>query len=149
MLVNFTPIPVVEPGKKRRANAKHPVLTKIIHFHEDFTLQDLLSKILMTLKREDLITHSWLYHGRELVESNSISVSYTIPRRVLEQIIINDDADFKQMVEEATFKLAAEAKLFIVEKKVCLALLAAALAAYYHRSEIIIPWYVLGSWRRR
>jgi hypothetical protein len=121
MLVNFTPIPVVEPGKKRRANAKDPVLTKITHFHEDFTLQDLLSKILVTLKREDLIAHSWLYHGHALEESDLISVSYTIPRHVLEQIIINDTADFKQMVEEATFKLAAEAKLFIIEKKVCLA----------------------------
>ena len=94
-------------------------MSKLTYFHEDFTLQDFLAKALILMKRDELITHSWLYQGRDLDEPNSFTASYTIPRRVIEQIAINDDRDFKQMVEEATKKGAAEVKLYIVEQKVC------------------------------
>jgi hypothetical protein len=104
LTVLFTPIPVVNRTKRRRANAKTPVLSKLTYFHEDFTLQDFLAKALILMKREDLITYSWLYQGQDLDEPNSFTASYTIPRRVIEQIAINDDHDFKQMVEEATKK---------------------------------------------
>jgi hypothetical protein len=73
------------------------------------------------MKREDLMAHSWLYQGRDLDKPNSFTASYTIPWRVIEQIAINEDHDFKQMVEEATKKGAAEVKLYIVEQKVCAA----------------------------
>jgi hypothetical protein len=70
------------------------------------------------MKREDLMAHSWLYQGQDLDEPNSFTASYTIPRRVIEQIAINEDRDFQQMVEEATKKGAAEVKLYIFEQKV-------------------------------
>ena len=93
-------------------------MSKLVYFHEDFTFQDFLSKVVILIKREDLIGHSWLYQGQELDEPDSFVMSYTIPRRVTEQIAINDECDFKQMVEEATKKYAAEVKIYMVEQKV-------------------------------
>jgi len=120
MTIIFTPLPSVAPtGKKRRANAKAPVVTKISYFHESFALKDFLSKVFIILKRDDLIEHSWLYHGHERDEPNSFSTSYTVPRRVVEQIEIHEDEDYQQMVKEATQKISAEVKVFIVEQKVC------------------------------
>lgn len=118
MIVNFTPIHVADRSKKRRANAKAPSVTKILHFHEDFTLRDVLSKILTQIKGERLIAHSWLFRGQELDEPDSFSMSYTIPRRVTEQITINEESDYHEMIEEATKKTAAEVKVYIVELKV-------------------------------
>ena len=117
--VLFTPIPSANPSKKRRANAKVPVVSKLTFFHEDFKFQDFLSKMILLINRRDLIRHSWLYHGGELDEPDSIEMSYTIPRRVTDQIAINGERDFKQMVEEATKKDTAEVKLYIIEQKVC------------------------------
>jgi hypothetical protein len=121
LTVLFTPIPVVDRTKRRRANAKAPLLSKITYFHEDFAMKDFLVKALILMKRDDLIMHSWLYQGHDLDEPNSFTASYTIPRCVIEQIAINEDRDFKQMVEEATKKGTAEVKLYIVEQKVCAA----------------------------
>jgi hypothetical protein len=38
---------------------------------------------------------------------------------VTEQVVISDDADFKQMIKEVTKKAAAKVKLFLTENKVC------------------------------
>jgi len=119
MTIIFTPLPSVVQSKKRRANAKAPVVTKISYFHESFALKDFLSKVLIILKRDDLMEHSWLYHGHEREEPNSFSTSYTVPRRVVDQVEIREDEDYKQMVEEATQKISAEVKVFIIEHKVC------------------------------
>jgi len=120
MTIIFTPLPSVAPGKKRRANAKAPVVKKISYFHESFALKDFLSKVFIILKRDDLIEHPWLYHGHERDEPNSFSTSYTVPWRVVEQVEINEDEDYQQMVkEEATQKISAEVKVFIIEQKVC------------------------------
>jgi hypothetical protein len=115
----FSPIPTANRSKKHRANAKAPVVSRLTYFHEDFAFQDFLSKMILLIAREDLIAHSWLYQGQELDEPDSFTLSYTITRRVTEQIAINNGRDFKQMVEEATKKQAAEVKVYIVEQKVC------------------------------
>lgn len=115
----FTPLPSVAPVKKRRANAKAPIVTKISYFHENFTMKDFLSKVTTILKHDDLLEMSWLYHGYEREEPNSFSVFYTVPRRVIEQVEIHENEDYMQMVQEATQKNSAEVKVFIIEQKVC------------------------------
>lgn len=87
-------------------------------FHEDYGLPEFIVKAFRTLDRADLIEHSWLYHGQALDTPNSFSMAYTIPRKFTDQVQINNVDDFKQMVKEATYKIAAEVKLFLVEHKV-------------------------------
>jgi hypothetical protein len=96
-----------------------PVITKIGYFYKKFALKDFVSKIVIVLKRDDLLEKSWLYHGYEREEPNSFSIFYTIPRRVVDQVEIHESEDYKQMVEEATQKNSAEVKVFIIEQKVC------------------------------
>lgn len=120
MTVLFTPLVAPpEPGKKRRANAKPSVITKIDHFHEDIPLRDFVVKAITCLKREDLFEQSWIFQGHELNEPNSFSLSYTIPRCVTDQVEIGDEKDYKHMLEEATNKSPHEVKVYIAENKVC------------------------------
>ncbi|EDR07888.1 uncharacterized protein LACBIDRAFT_298195 [Laccaria bicolor S238N-H82] len=120
MTIVFTPLlPPPDPRKKRRANAKATVVTKIDHFHEDVPLRDFLSKTIGTnLKRDDLFENLWLFQGQELDDADSFSLSYTIPRRVTDVVDIDNDKDYVQMVTEATNKPPFEVKLFIVENQI-------------------------------
>ena len=115
----FTPL-LAHPtnGKRPRSNAKPPTITKINHFHEDYGFRDLLVKLVNVLERDDLLNGSWLYHGSELDNGDSFSLAYTIPRRVTVQVRITCEEDFVQMRDEATKKIAAEVKFYIVENKV-------------------------------
>ena len=45
MVINFTPLPVAVAGRKRRANTKNPVISKIGWFHEDVGLKELIVKV--------------------------------------------------------------------------------------------------------
>ena len=117
MTIIFMPLPSVVQSKKCRANA--PVITNISYFHESFALKDFLSKVLIILKHDDCMEHSWLYHGHEHEEPNSFSTSYTVPWHLVDQVEIHEDEDYKQIIEEATQKIFAEVKVFIIENKVC------------------------------
>jgi len=122
MTIIFTPLlgPPLDPRKKRRANAKPSVVTKIDHFHEDVPLHDFLSKAIGTnLKHEDLFEHSWLFQGLGLDKADSFSLSYTILHHVTDQVDISNNKDYAQMVTKATNKSPFEVKLFIVENQVC------------------------------
>jgi hypothetical protein len=120
MTLLFTPLVATpEAGRKRRANAKPPIMTRIEYFHEDVPLRDFLIKTLTSIKRPDLFESSWLFQGRELDGNDCLMLSYTIPRRVTDQVIISDEKDYKQMVDEASSKSPFELKVYVVEKKVC------------------------------
>lgn len=119
-MILFTPLVTpTDAGKKRRANAKPPVMTKIEYFHEDVPLRDFLTKILASLKRQDLFESSWLFQGHELDRGDCFALSYTIPRRVTDQVVISDGKDYKEMVHEASSKLPHEVKVYMVENQVC------------------------------
>jgi hypothetical protein len=134
MTIVFTPLhQPLEARKKRRANAKPTVITKIDHFYEALPLRDFLAKAIGTnLKREDLFEHSWIFQGQELEDGDSFSLSYTIPRRVTDQVEIDNDKDYAQMVDEATNKAPCEVKLFIVKNQVCFLNLSQLLYALYY-----------------
>ncbi len=120
MTIMFTALlSPLDAGKKRRANAKPPVLTKIEHFHEDMPLRDFLTKLIILIKRQDLFETSWLFHGDELDTDDCFTLSYTIPRRVTDQVIISDGRDYKEMVDEASNKSPHEVKVYMIEKQVC------------------------------
>jgi len=120
MTILFTPLPApLAPGKKCWVNARQPVIMKINYFHEDIPLCNVLTKTLtMNLNREDLFECSWLFQGEQLDDPNSLSLSYTIPCQVTDQVNISNKKDYKQMVDEATSKSPFEVKLFIIENKV-------------------------------
>ena len=121
MTVLFSPLlpPLrVENGKKRRANAKPPVTTRIEYFHEDVPLRNFLVKALDSVKRNDLFECSWIFQGHELDTDDCLTLSYTIPRRVTDQIVISNERDYKQMMDEITSKSPFEVKVYIVENKV-------------------------------
>ena len=119
MTVLFTPLRPLEAGKKRRANAKPPVITKLEYFHEEVPLRDFLTKILMSVKREDLFESSWLFRVRNLDRNDCFTLSYTIPRRVTDQIIISNLRDYSEMVDQATSKSPHEVKVYVIENQVC------------------------------
>ncbi|KJA25411.1 hypothetical protein HYPSUDRAFT_109643, partial [Hypholoma sublateritium FD-334 SS-4] len=119
MTILFTPLVTpTDAGKKRRANAKPLVMTKIEYFHEDVPLRDFLTKILASLKRQDLFESSWLFQGHELDRGDCFALSYTIPRRVTDQVVIGDGKDYKEMVHEASSKLPHEVKVYMVENQI-------------------------------
>jgi len=133
----FTPLPTRPTnGKRPRSNAKAPTVTKINHFHEDFGFRDFLIKLVSLLEREDLLEGSCLYQGGELDNDSedSFSLAYTIPRHVTVQVRITNEGDFVQMRDEATKKLSAEVKVYIIEKKVRFILLH--LAGMFYPSDI-------------
>ncbi|KAF8812901.1 hypothetical protein BYT27DRAFT_7004650, partial [Phlegmacium glaucopus] len=118
MTLLFTPlIAPLETGKKRRANAKPPVTTKIKYFHEDILLCDFLIKALDSIKRHDLFECSWIFQGRELDTDDCLTLSYTIPQRVTDQVIVSNQRDYKQMIDEITSKSPFKVKVYIVENK--------------------------------
>ena len=117
--ITFMPlVPLQNPGKRARANAKAVSISKFSYFHEDYELRDFLVKIITALDRLDLLEFSWLYNG-ELDTPNSFTVTYTIPRRVTAQVAIVKDTDYVAMMKEAVKKKDAEIKVFITEHKVC------------------------------
>jgi len=115
-------------GKRPRSNAKPPTITKINHFHEDFRFRDLIVKLVNLVEQDDLLDGSWLYHGSELNNGDSFSLAYTIPCRVTVQVRITCEEDFVQMKDEATKKIAAEVKFFVIKNKV-------------HHIPLFIIWY--------
>ncbi|KDR74191.1 hypothetical protein GALMADRAFT_21465, partial [Galerina marginata CBS 339.88] len=118
MTLLFTPLLApLEAGKRRRANAKPPVTTKIEYFHEDVPIRDFVIKALDSVKRTDLFESSWIFQGHELNTDDCFTLSYTIPRRVTDQVIVSNEKDYKQMIEEITSKSPFEVKVFIVENK--------------------------------
>ncbi|KAF9030612.1 hypothetical protein BJ165DRAFT_932956 [Panaeolus papilionaceus] len=116
MNIVFTPLE--KPGSKKRANAKATVISRIDYFHEDFTLRDLLVKVFSGFKQDNILNGSWLYHDRELDKPDTFSMTYTVPRKVTDQAAVLSKADFANLKKEATFKPAAEVKLFFVESQV-------------------------------
>lgn len=120
MTIVFTPLPPAETAQKRaRKNAKPTTTSVIEHFHEDMPLADVIVKILfVALKRNDLIEHSCLWHDQEPDETDSFSLSYTIPRRVTNPVRINKGKDFEQLLHKATRSKPHEVKFYIVENKV-------------------------------
>ena len=119
MVILFTPLPKpTANGKWRCANAKPASVSKISHFHEDFELRDFLTKMLDIHKCVDLLNGSSLYRGDEVNDNESFLLSYTIPRRVIEPVLITCEEDFMQMRGDATKKLEAEVKVYIVKNKV-------------------------------
>ncbi|KDR71157.1 hypothetical protein GALMADRAFT_25054, partial [Galerina marginata CBS 339.88] len=118
MTLLFTPLLApLEAGKRRRANAKPPVTTKIEHFHEDVPLCDFVIKALDSVKRTDLFGLSWIFQGHELDTDDCFTLSYTIPRRVTDQVTVSNEKDYSQMIDEITSKSPFEVKVFMVENK--------------------------------
>jgi hypothetical protein len=122
LTIQFTPLPkALLKGKKIRANAKPPSITKVAYIHEDFSAKDALVYVFSkTLEREDLLVDSWLYAGQAKEEIDPFSLRYTIPRSNLTNVSLNvrtRDEDYTEMIQQATKKGSPKIKLDIIENK--------------------------------
>lgn len=106
--------------KKRRANAKPPVTTKVVYMHEKTTFIDGLVQIIgRALNRKDLCRGGLDGDGALEEQTAALfSLEYTIPRTQLKDVELCSEGDWKTFLEEAGKKVAAQGKLVIREKKV-------------------------------
>jgi hypothetical protein len=95
MVIAF--MPLENPKKKRRANAKRQTQNSVAHFHEEFEFKDWLVKVVAAVGRQDLLANSALYN--RTASANSFTLSYTVPRKVTDEILIRNEDDFKEMVD--------------------------------------------------
>ncbi|KAH6869009.1 hypothetical protein BKA70DRAFT_1132100 [Coprinopsis sp. MPI-PUGE-AT-0042] len=93
----FTPL--LDPKKKRRANAKAPTVNYSMSFHEEFAFRDWLVKVVTTIGRQDLLQGSCLYKEVECDDTDSFILSYTVPRKVSDAIVLQNEEHFQELVE--------------------------------------------------
>lgn len=119
MTIVFSPLPTPAVGKKRCANARPTTVTKINnYFHEETSLPEILFSVFTILNQHDLLEGSCLFHGLDVNNNNTdtFTLTYTIPQCVSTEVRITDAKDFGEMVDEATYKDTAEVKFFVVEQ---------------------------------
>ncbi len=110
-----------KPGEKQRANAKPPVVTKVVYIHKKTSFIDGLYIIIRkTLNRCDLCQGGITCNG-DLDECLSalFSLEYTIPHvQNLKDIQLVSEDDWATFLEEASKKSSSTAKLVVREKLV-------------------------------
>jgi ferredoxin-fold anticodon binding domain-containing protein len=104
--------------EKRRKNAKPKATNKVVYIHEDFQLRDMLVKVLDALKRLDLLEYSKLYNGQQMVDADSLTITYSIPKTRTKDIALEGNDDFVEMIAQVQAKKNAEGTLVLVENKV-------------------------------
>ena len=106
--------------KKRRANAKPPVTTKVVYMHEKTKFLDGLIQIIgRALNRKDLCKGGLDEHENLSERTAALfSLEYTIPHTQLKDVELCSEGDWITFLKEAGKKAAAQGKLVIREKKV-------------------------------
>lgn len=119
-LIGLLPRP--KTGEKRRANAKPPIMTKVMYIHEKTTFVNGLTQIIVhTFKRQDLCRGGVDRYGNlKKKTSDLFSLTYTIPRTQLKDVEILSENDWRTFFEEAGKKPSAQGKLTIRERLVSL-----------------------------
>ena len=115
-------LPQPKTGEKQCANAKPPVMTKVVYIHEKTTFVNGLTQIIVhTFKRHDLCRGGVNRDGNlKKKTSDLFSLAYTIPRTQLKDVEILSENDWGTFLEEAGKKPSAQGKLTIRERLVSL-----------------------------
>ncbi|KAF8974792.1 hypothetical protein BDZ97DRAFT_1751511 [Flammula alnicola] len=87
-------------GGKKGANTRPNDIMKIDHFYKAVPLHDIFTK--------------------KLADPNSFSLSYTVLCCITQEININNEKDYKQIVDKTTKKSLYEVKVFVVKNKMSL-----------------------------
>ncbi|KAG0709495.1 hypothetical protein DFH29DRAFT_788789, partial [Suillus ampliporus] len=114
--VLFTPLQLFDP--KRRKNAKPTTITKIVYIHEDMSMKDMITKVLDSIKRRNLLQTSWLYAGFELEGSDSLTFTYTVYRSQNKDVFLDNEDDYLELCTQVQDTRKAEVTLKLVEQKV-------------------------------
>jgi hypothetical protein len=113
--VQFTPLPK-PTDKKCRKNAASKLVAKIIFVHEDMSLHDALTKIIIQLKREYMFQDLHIQDGE--IRQAPFDLNYTIARTTSKNIEIQNQTDYLQMTNDVAKKVNAAVTISMKEKKV-------------------------------
>lgn len=112
----FSALPCLNAGAKRRKNAAPPkAVSKIFFIHEDMTFKDVLTKLVLTLKREDLFDGFSLDDGT--IAQAPFDLLYSIARTSSKNIDLQTVEDFATMMAEITTKSRPSLVISMTEKK--------------------------------
>ncbi|KAG2063166.1 hypothetical protein BDR04DRAFT_951174, partial [Suillus decipiens] len=114
---NIEFIPLGSDVSKQRKNAKPKHINKVVYIHEDYQLSDMLVKVLKVLKRHDLLVHSGLYSNGQVLDIDSLTITYSVPKTCTKDIALEGEADFTKMVKQVKAKKNAEGTLVLIENK--------------------------------
>jgi hypothetical protein len=116
--LHFTPLVHQKAGgAKCRKNAAAPKTTsKILFVHEDMPFREFTTKIIITIKREDLFEGMQVTDGK--ITDTPYDLHYTIARTAYKNIELQTNADFAAMMAEVQSKLRPALVLTMAEKKV-------------------------------
>ncbi|KAG1784497.1 uncharacterized protein HD556DRAFT_1315012 [Suillus plorans] len=90
---------------KRRKNAKHKSINKVIYIHEDYLLSDMLVIVLQ---------HSGLYSNGQVLYINSPTITYSVPKTRTKDIALEGEDYFTEMVGQVQAKKNAEGTSIII-----------------------------------
>ncbi|KAG1777139.1 hypothetical protein EV702DRAFT_970306, partial [Suillus placidus] len=113
--IEFIPLGLDVP--KRCKNVKPKSINKVVYIHEDYWLSDMLVKVLEVLKQCDLLEHSGLYSNGQVLDINSLTITYSIPKTRTKDIVLEGEDDFTKMVGQVQAKKNAEGTLVLIENK--------------------------------
>lgn len=111
-------IPLGSDVSKQRKNAKPKSINKVVYIHEDYQLGDMLVKVLDVLKRRDLLEHSGLWTNGQVFATDSLTITYSVPKTRTKDIALEGEDDFTEMVGQVQAKKNAEGTLVLTENKV-------------------------------
>ncbi|KAI0683321.1 hypothetical protein C8T65DRAFT_595257, partial [Cerioporus squamosus] len=100
----FSHLPALSEGKPRK-NAKLPTTTKVFAFHEDMELRDFLACAVNSLvpSHDDLLGKCKLWldpTGSNLPpeSATSLTVKFTVPRSAYQDVLVESEKDYKEMM---------------------------------------------------
>lgn len=92
----------LDPKHRTRANQKPSTESCLLYFHEDMALRDWIVKLLRDgLHRQYLLENASIWNGKASDDGNSVSITYTVPRKVKDPLRLRTEDDFDNMLEEA------------------------------------------------
>ncbi|KAG2037908.1 hypothetical protein BDR03DRAFT_862875, partial [Suillus americanus] len=115
--IEFIPLGSESDVSKQHKNAKPKSINKVVYIHEDYQLSDMLVKVLEVLKRRDLLEHSGLYSNGQVLDIDSLTITYSVPKTRTKDIALEGEDDFTEMVGQVQAKKNAEGTLVLIENK--------------------------------
>ncbi|KAG2032963.1 hypothetical protein BDR03DRAFT_1014723 [Suillus americanus] len=105
--IEFIPLGSESDVSKRCKNANRKASTS-----------DMLVKVLEVLKRRDLLEHSGLYSNGQVLDIDSLTITYSVPKTCTKDIALEGEDDFTEMVGQVQAKKNAEGTLVLIENKI-------------------------------
>jgi hypothetical protein len=118
--VSFQPLlPPLKLGEKRHKNAKPKAINHITYIHEEQGLSEFLDTVIDDINEASNLAFS-IANRSGLLDTDSFTLEYTINHSDSKDILIQNIADYKALIDEITTLncAAASFKLLITEQNV-------------------------------